>query len=148
MPARHNTWQNNGDGDCQGATQHCDTLLLNYPLSSPFLYPSASLQGPKSRPGQGVNYVLWEYCVYFRTCKCGEMELLLGNYRFSSSPFSLYFCECSPTAGFICLGLNLVVLELCILSLTISELVGRRRRVWSHIFTCALNEMMFFVEPN
>lgn len=53
------------------------------------------------------------------------------------------FCECSPTAGFTCLGLNLAVLELCILSLTISELIGRRRRVWSYNFTCALKEMMF-----
>lgn len=67
------------------------TLLCNCLLNIPFLDPSASLQGPKSRCGKGVSYVLWEYCIYFRTCKCGETEFLLGNYWLLSSPFSLQF---------------------------------------------------------
>ena len=145
MPARHSTWENNGEGDCQGRMQPFDTLLLNTLLNSPFLCPSASLQEPKSRPGQGVSCVLWEYCIYLRTCICGETVFVLGKYWFSSSPFSLCFCECSPTAGFICLGLNSAVLELPILSLTINELVGKRKRIWSCIFAWWCFSRLYFL---
>lgn len=69
------------------------------------------IAGTKTRPGQGVNYVLWENCINFRTCKWGETEFFVGkllNFTFScQSPF----CECLLTAGFVCLGLKSVMLE-------------------------------------
>lgn len=56
--------------------QHCDTLLLDFLLNSPFLYPNTSLQGPKvgldklsgmfygniAFISEPANVVKWNFC--------------------------------------------------------------------------------------